>query len=164
MNPDTWWKRTIRKLAASRLASKILARILRSTDLWYMKISGSDQTLTQRLTGLEVVCVETIGARTHQIRPVMLAGVRQGQTWLLAASNFGSRSHPAWYYNLLRFPEVNVNFQGESQKYHARLAAGDERAQCWTKLVKAYRGFEAYSQRADNRVIPVFVLEPLNPN
>lgn len=161
MNPDAWWQRTIKKMAASKPASAILARILRPLDLWFMKIIGGDRTLTQILTGLDVVCVETIGARTQQIRPVMLAAARQGQAWLLAGTNFGDQSHPAWYYNLIQFPEVNVRFKGEISKFRARLAMGDERTLCWSRMVEAYRGFDVYRQRAGGRVIPVFVLEPV---
>jgi deazaflavin-dependent oxidoreductase (nitroreductase family) len=162
MTPDPWWARIIKKMAASRPASKILARILLPVDLGFVKLSRGRKTLTQLLTGLDVVCVETIGARTKQIRPVMLAAARHGQAWLLAATNFGAPTHPAWYYNLLRFPEVDVNFLGDVQKFRARLITADERARYWSKLVEAYRGFEAYRQRAGGRVIPVFVLEPID--
>lgn len=162
MKSDTWWERIIKAMAESRPASFVLARVLLPVDLWFLKISQGRRTLTQLLTGLEVVCVDTIGARTKQIRPVMLAATRHGKAWLLAATNFGDRNHPAWYYNLIHNPDVHVRYQGEIQAFRARLATGEERTQYWSKLVNAYRGFEAYRQRAAGRVIPVFVLEPVN--
>lgn len=160
MKMDAWWQRIIKKMAASKPASFVLARILLPVDLWFIKTFRGDKTLTQLLTGLDVVCVETIGARTQQLRPVMLAAARQGRSWLLAATNFGDRIHPAWYYNLIRFPNVNVKFKGDVQQFRARLVTGDERTLYWSRLVEAYRGFDAYRQRAGGRVIPVFVLEP----
>ena len=163
MKPDKWWERIIKNISASKPASYLLAQFLRPLDIWFMKISRGRGTLTQLLTGLDVVCVDTIGARTKRIRPVMLAGVRQGQAWLVAATNFGDQDHPAWYYNLVHFPEVDVRFMGEIRKFRARLATGGEHERCWSMLVEGYRGFEAYRRRADSRVIPVFVLEPMQP-
>lgn len=156
-----WWMRTIMRLAAIRPMSFVLARILRPIDLWVMKVTDGRKTLTQALTGLETICVHTIGARSRKPRLVTLAAARNGEKWVLAATNFGNRRHPAWYFNLLQFPEVDVNLGGRMHKFRARLTKGTERELCWSQLISAYQGFVKYQQRAGGREIPVFVLEPM---
>lgn len=161
----TWWNRLIKRAAASRPASYILARILRPVDLWMLRLTQGRRTLTQSLTGLETICVQTIGARTQQVRPIVLAAARIGERWILAATNFGSKRHPGWYYNLVHFPEVEISFEGAITKCRARLAQGEERKRCWSELVSTYAGFADYQVRAGNRQVPIFVLEPLTePN
>jgi deazaflavin-dependent oxidoreductase (nitroreductase family) len=124
-------------------------------------MSHGRSTLTQALTGLETICVHTIGARTKIIRPVTLAVARVGEKLLLAATDFGNRRHPAWYFNLIAFPEIEANIHGTVRKYRARLVKGDERERYWSKLVSSYQGFIKYQQRAGTREIPVFILELL---
>ena len=161
MMQKKWWKRTIMRLATLRPASWILSKILRPVDLWVLKISHGRNTLTQAITGLETICVHTIGARTKIVRPVTLAAARVGEELLLAATDFGNRRHPAWYFNLKESPEVDANISGTVRKYRARLVKGDERERYWSKLVLSYQGFIKYQQRAGKREIPVFILEPL---
>jgi deazaflavin-dependent oxidoreductase (nitroreductase family) len=156
-----WWKRTIMRLASLRPVSWVLSKILRPVDLWVLKISHGRSTLTQALTGLKTICVHTIGARTKIVRPVTLAAARVGENLLLAATDFGNRRHPDWYFNLKEFPEVDVNDRGIVRKYRARLVMGDERDLYWSKLVSSYQGFVKYQRRAGSREIPVFILEPL---
>jgi deazaflavin-dependent oxidoreductase (nitroreductase family) len=160
MTEDKWWMNLVKRLASFRPVSYVLARILRPIDLWFYKRSEGRTTLTNRLTGLETICLDTIGARTGKIRPVFLAAARTGEKWVIAASNFGNQNHPGWYYNLIRYPEVELTNKGEIRRYRARLTEGAEREHCWSKLVGMYRGFADYRIRAGDRVIPVFMLEP----
>jgi hypothetical protein len=41
----------------------------------------------------------------------------------------------------------------------ARVASAEERAELWTRVTSAYKGYEGYQQRT-SREIPLVILEP----
>ncbi len=114
-----------------------------------------------RIAGMPVLEVHTIGRRTREPRPVILtAPIRLGDGWVVVASKGGSDSHPAWYYNLLENPQVQVVMSGSAPvEMTARLLDSTERADVWPKVVKAAGNYGDYATRT-SREIPLFVLEP----
>jgi deazaflavin-dependent oxidoreductase (nitroreductase family) len=88
-------------------------------------------------------------------------GIPEGDSIVLVASNFGSQTHPAWYYNLRAHPQATLAVNGRSGTYLAREAAGVERERYWNRAVELYRGFDAYRLRASGRTIPIMILSPM---
>ena len=87
-----------------------------------------------------------------------LVAFPDGDNLFVIASNWGRSHHPGWYYNLSANPEATITIQGQTTKYVAHEAAGDERERCWRTAVDNYAGYAAYERRAGNRTIPVMVL------
>ena len=71
----------------------------------------------------------------------------------------GAPRHPQWYYNLVRYPDIEVNIRGERLRLVARLATDAEKAEVWPLCCKHYPDFERYQQRT-SRDIPVFICAP----
>lgn len=153
------WQRTLQRFLALRPVSAVLARFLYHADAALLRFSGGRLDFA-RLSGLPVIEITTIGAKSGMLRTLPLAGLPIGKKYVLIASNFGRAHHPAWYHNLKANPECIVRAGNEVKKYIARETQGQERERYWNLAVSYYIGYESYQQRAGERVIPVLLLKP----
>ena len=76
------------------------------------------------------------------------------------ASKGGFPRHPVWYSNVKADPHVELQDGPARQDMRAREIAGDEKAEWWERAVAAYPPYAEYQEKTD-RVIPLFVLEPV---
>lgn len=76
---------------------------------------------------------------------------------IVAASNGGADSHPAWFHNLRAMDEVGFQVAVDGFRGSWRLLEGEERAEVWRYLVGLYPPYAEY-QRATRREIPVIAL------
>ena len=110
--------------------------------------------------GQQVGILETVGAKSGQIRKTPLLFIRDGDHVILIASMGGAPRHPAWLHNIRAAPQVRfLGPGGSSGDYVAREAHGDERARLWAEAVDYYAGYAVYEVRAGKREIPIVVLE-----
>lgn len=154
------WQRFVQRFASLRVVSWIFSHTLHYVDVVLMRLSGGRVSIPRQLAGLPVVRLTTIGAKTGKVRTVPLVGLRDGENWVLIASNWGNERHPAWYHNLKANPAVELTHEDETERYIARDATDDERAEYWERASEIYPGYEAYRERSGDRQIPVVVLEP----
>jgi deazaflavin-dependent oxidoreductase (nitroreductase family) len=105
-----------------------------------------------------VVILTTQGARSGKLRKSPLMRVEHDGTYAIVASLGGAPKNPAWYYNVLTNPEVELQDGSERRQYVAREISGDEKEIWWERAVAAFPDYAAY-QRKTSREIPVFVLE-----
>jgi F420H(2)-dependent quinone reductase len=124
--------------------------------------SGGTQGLTLRDTGLPVVIITNRGARSGKVRKTPVMRVEHDGRYAAVASQGGAPTHPLWYYNFRAHPRVELQDGPRRQEMIAREATGDERAQWWQRAVAAYPPYAEYQQKT-TRQIPVFVLEPADP-
>ena len=120
--------------------------------------SGGARANTLRDTGLPVVIVTSVGAKSGKLRKTPLMRVEHEGRYLAVASQGGAPTHPVWYHNLLADPHVELQDKGEKWDMTARLLSGEERAQWWERAVAAFPNYADYQQRTE-REIPVFLLE-----
>jgi deazaflavin-dependent oxidoreductase (nitroreductase family) len=123
--------------------------------------SGGTEALTLRDTGLPVIIVTNRGRKTGAIRKTPLMRVVDGKNYILVASQGGAPKHPLWYYNLKAEPNVEIRDKTEVYKMRVReVVDPDERQRLWAIAVEAYPPYQDYQDKT-NRVIPVFVAEPV---
>jgi hypothetical protein len=72
----SWWQRIIQKLSAVSPFSNILAESLHHLDRFVVRASGERTTATYLLTGLPVVWLTTIGARSGEQRTTPLLSLQ----------------------------------------------------------------------------------------
>jgi deazaflavin-dependent oxidoreductase (nitroreductase family) len=89
---------------------------------------------------------------------VPLLATSIGDAFVLIASNGGASKHPAWYWNLKKTPDCELEIRGVRSPRRAREATGDERRRLWEAAVSGYPGYGNYAERA-GRIIPVMILE-----
>ena len=126
-----------------------------------MRLSGGKSTAMTMLSGLPVVTLTAVGAKSGEVRSVPLIAMPDGDNLFFIASNWGRSFHPGWYYNLSANPEATISIKGQTAKYIAHEAAGEERERCWRTAVDNYAGYAAYERRAGDRTIPIMVLTPV---
>ncbi len=130
-----------------------------------LRFTNNRSSLTSFLSGIPVIVLTTIGAKSGSPRTVPLLGVIKGENVFLIASNWGQAHHPSWYYNLKANPEAQLSFGGKTGQYTAREATDAESEAYWEEAVDMYPGYAEYKKRIKTREIPMFVLSPENnPN
>ncbi|MEU5164524.1 nitroreductase family deazaflavin-dependent oxidoreductase [Streptomyces sp. NPDC020875] len=125
----------------------------------YESSNGAEGT-TLWDTGLPVVIMSTLGAKTGKIRKIPLMRVEHEGRYAAVASKGGYPRHPVWYYNLRAHPLVELQDGPVRRDMAAREAHGDEKTLWWERAVAAYPPYAEY-QLATDRTIPLFLLEPL---
>ncbi len=153
-------QRFLHFIPKSKPGSWFFARTLHHLDRPILRLTGGRQSMTNMLSGLPVVTVTTIGAKSGQPRSLPLVAIPDGEDVILIASNYGQKHHPAWYYNLHAYPEAQLTYTGKTVAYHARETDGEERERCWQRAVDLYSGYASYKARAGHRQIGVFLLTP----
>ncbi|MEU9957668.1 nitroreductase family deazaflavin-dependent oxidoreductase [Streptomyces sp. NPDC050982] len=124
----------------------------------YESSNGTEGT-TLLDTGLPVIVLTTLGAKSGRIRKTPLMRVEHNGTYAAVASLGGAPKHPVWYHNVVADPHVELQDGGTRQDMTAREVTGEEKAQWWERAVAAYPAYADYQKKTD-REIPVFVLEP----
>lgn len=108
--------------------------------------------------GMQMLLLTTIGRKSGQPRTTPLLYVPDAERLIVIASNGGDDRDPAWWLNLLAWPEAVVQLGPERFPAHARRAEGHEGELLFAKLVASHGPFEQYRKRTA-REIPIVVLE-----
>ncbi len=111
------------------------------------------------MEGRSLLLLTTTGARSGETRTVVLGYGREGERYVVIASNNGAPAHPAWYRNLLADPRATVEVGPEKFAVRARTAAPSER----DDLARTVP-YLAQQQGLTNREIPLVVLEREPPS
>ena len=110
--------------------------------------------------GEPMILLTTTGRKTGKVRTWPLMALRNGDGWVVTASNGGHDHHPAWYLNLVANPDATVRAGGVNTAVRARVADDGERAELYPRFVALVHGYADY-ERATSRVIPVVFLDPV---
>jgi deazaflavin-dependent oxidoreductase (nitroreductase family) len=120
--------------------------------------SGGTEAATLRDSGLPVIVLTTLGAKSGKLRKTALMRVEHDGVYAVVASLGGAPKHPQWYHNIVAQPLVELQDGAEKHDYRAREIVGDEKALWWERAVAAYPPYADYQTKTE-RQIPVFVLE-----
>ncbi|MFD5592623.1 nitroreductase family deazaflavin-dependent oxidoreductase [Streptomyces griseorubiginosus] len=123
--------------------------------------SGGTEGTTLLDTGLPVIVLTTRGAKSGSIRKTPLMRVEHDGRYAVVASQGGAPKHPVWYHNIKGEPLVELQDGPVKRDFKAREVTGSERDAWWDRAVAAYPPYADYQTKTD-RVIPVFVLEPVD--
>jgi deazaflavin-dependent oxidoreductase (nitroreductase family) len=156
-------QRCMRLLAGTRPMAWLFARVLHHLDAPVLRRSRGRRSVTSALTGLPIVELTAVGARSGQAHTLPIIGVPDGDRLVLVASNYGQKRNPGWYYNLKANPRCSVVFRGRRYEMEAYEADGEERERLWELDVSVYPPRNQYARRAGGRRIPVMVLQPAPP-
>ncbi|MGW3146780.1 nitroreductase family deazaflavin-dependent oxidoreductase [Streptomyces sp. NPDC001177] len=121
--------------------------------------SGGTKGTTLLDTGLPVILLTTLGARSGKIRKTPLMRVEHDGRYAVVASQGGAPKHPVWYFNVKADPRVELQDGPAKQDMTARELTGEEKAVWWDRAVAAYPPYAEYQEKT-SRAIPVFLLEP----
>jgi deazaflavin-dependent oxidoreductase (nitroreductase family) len=108
--------------------------------------------------GVPILLLTTKGRKTGKLRTTPLIFGRDGEHYLVVASQGGAPTHPLWYLNLLETPEVTIQVRAKHYRATARTASDDEKPRLWKLVTETWPNYDVYQTRTD-RVIPVVSLE-----
>lgn len=113
--------------------------------------------------GDRLLLLTTRGAKSGRTRTTPLAYHRDGDRYVIAASKGGAPTHPAWYHNLVKHREAEVEVAAGSgtEKFRVRatpIPKGPERDRLYGAHAELMPGFREYPKKT-TRTIPVVVLE-----
>jgi F420H(2)-dependent quinone reductase len=114
------------------------------------------------LRGKPVIVLTTVGAKSGRLRKTALMRVEHDGEYAVVASQGGQPEHPAWYFNIVEQPHVELQDGAVKRDYLAREVTGDEKAAWWKRATGVWPAYDAYQAKTD-REIPVFVLTPFGP-
>ena len=92
-------------------------------------------------------------------RTIPLTYMSDGPDYYVVASNWGSDQFPAWYYNLLAHPQVEVQIRDRRFSAMAVVADSEERGRLWEQL-KTDDPIYQHHQARTHREIPIILLHP----
>jgi len=101
----------------------------------------------------------TVGRKSGKSRTVDLMYIKDGDSFVITASNAGKEKHPAWFYNLQSNPEVTFAVKGRQMKAVAEVASPEKRRELWARLVEIASMYGGYEKRTQ-REIPMVILHP----
>ena len=109
--------------------------------------------------GLHSFVLETIGARTGQVRHAVLGYLDEANdAWLVIASKGGAPTNPAWVANLAAQPDATVVLaDGTRVPVHAERLEGDELEEAWRRIAEEAPEYPVYRSKT-TREIPVIRL------
>ncbi|HEX4250091.1 MAG TPA: nitroreductase family deazaflavin-dependent oxidoreductase [Pseudonocardia sp.] len=108
-----------------------------------------------------IVLLTYRGASSGKIRKTPVMRVEHDGQYAAVASLGGAPKNPQWYSSFVGGAVVELQDGTASGEYRAREITGDEKTAWWDRAVEAYPPYADYQEKTD-RVIPVFVLEPVS--
>lgn len=146
-------------IASTRPLSAVSRRLLPPLDRLLLAITGGRSTLTSLATGLPVLWLTSVGARSGLARVSPLLGFPLGEDMAVIGTSFGQKTTPGWVHNLEAHPDATAVYRGSEVRVVAREARSEEAKLVWETAAHAYPGYANYARWASHRRIRVFVLE-----
>jgi deazaflavin-dependent oxidoreductase (nitroreductase family) len=109
--------------------------------------------------GTSILLLTTTGRKSGEKRTTPLIYGRAGDAYLIVASKGGADEPPAWYVNLQKDPEAEIQVKADVMQVRARDATPDEKPEMWKTMTAEWPHYDEYQEKTD-REIPVVVLEP----
>lgn len=115
--------------------------------------------------GMTTLLLTTRGRKSGKLRRTALIYGRDGENYLIVASNGGADNHPLWYLNLSENPEVEIQVGADKIVARARTANPEEKPHLWQVMSKIFPTYDTYVTKASKagREIPLVIIEPILP-
>jgi deazaflavin-dependent oxidoreductase (nitroreductase family) len=116
--------------------------------------SGGAQS---RYFGKDALLLTTRGRKSGKLHRTALFYGRDGDRYVLVASNGGNQHNPNWYLNLLEEPAVELQVGKDIFDARAYPATEEEKPALWRLMVTIFPQYDVYQRKA-NRDIPVVIV------
>ena len=111
----------------------------------------------RRFRGAPVLYLTTTGRKSGQRRTVPLLYLRDGDSWIVAASNGGADWQPAWWLNLQAAAPgtATIEVEGRTVAVVGAEVGEDERPALWARLNEVLPVFDGYQAKVGRRIAVV---------
>ena len=137
----------------------ITSQVLRLHEQLYKRTDGR---IGHRMIGVPTLLLRTTGRRSGAARTNGLVYARDGDDYLVVASNGGADRHPAWLHNLRANSDVQIQIGRERRNGTARAVEPSDPVygRLWRIVNENNRDRYSAYQKKTTRAIPVIVLTP----
>jgi deazaflavin-dependent oxidoreductase (nitroreductase family) len=109
--------------------------------------------------GVPILLLTTTGRRTGVRHTTPLIFGRDGEDYLIIASQGGAPNHPSWYLNLVANPEAQIQVHADHIAVTTHTATEAEKPRLWKLMTDVWPNYDTYQTRTE-RPIPVVSLRP----
>jgi F420H(2)-dependent quinone reductase len=137
----------------------ITGQVLRVHEAIY---KGTDGRVGHKMIGVPTLLLRTTGRRTGAARTNALVYARDGDDYLVVASNGGADKAPGWYFNAREKPDVEIQIGRSRHPARARVLepSDPEYARLWKVVNDNNRDrYDGY-RKMTSRPIPIVALTP----
>ena len=137
----------------------LTSQVLRVHEKLYI---ASDGRVGHRMIGVPTLLMRTTGRRSGATRTNGLVYARDGDDYLVVASNGGADRGPAWLHNVKANPAVEIQVGRERQPATARVvdSTDPDYPRLWQIVNENNRDRYSEYQKKTARPIPVIALTP----
>jgi deazaflavin-dependent oxidoreductase (nitroreductase family) len=148
-------------MPGGKLLQKVFGPLAKRHIGAYRKTGGTDRM--SKMMKFPVILLTTKGAKSGEERVVALGGFQEGDdAWLIVASKGGSKTHPAWLNNMIKYPEdIWLEVGKRKMKVHAEALTGAAREEAYGRVAAEAPNYGDYPKKTD-RVIPVIKLTAIS--
>lgn len=107
-----------------------------------------------------ILLLTTVGRKSGRARTWPLGAFQDGANYVVIASNGGQATHPAWFHNLQRNPNVAIRVRDKHITAHAEVVGPERRTVLWKRLLQLAPSYERYTH-STTREIPLVLLKPI---
>ena len=136
---------------------KWLLRLFLATHIRLYRLTGG--RVGGKLGNNAILLLYTVGRKSGRQQITPLVYFRDGNDYIITASNGGADRHPAWYYNLKARPQTQIQVMDRHIHVTAEEATAAVRERLWQQLIAGHPQFAGY-QTKTARLIPLLVLHP----
>lgn len=134
-------------------------QFLRLHQAIYQRTGGR---IGHRMIGVPTLLLRTTGRRTGAVRTNALVYAKDGEDYLLVASNGGADRPPSWLFNIQAHPEVEIQVGRGRRRAVSRVIepSDPDFARVWTIVNANNHDRYAGYQQMTSRPIPVIAVAP----
>ena len=132
-------------------------KIFTTLNVLIYRLTGG--ILGSQMGGQSMLLLSTTGRKSGKIHVIAISYFRDGNHYILVASNWGKSHHPAWYHNLISQPLAEIQVKARKIRVCAHPAAIEEYERLWNYVNTKNPVYNRY-QRNNYRKIPIMILEP----
>lgn len=132
-------------------ARRCVLPIFPPAQMWLLRVTGGRFNITELL--VPSLILEHVGAKSGIVRHTpLMCFPRPDGSYLIAGSNWGQPTHPAWTANLLANPGASITVRRRTVAVTAALLSGAEREAAWPVLEAQWPGYREYERIAGRKV------------
>ena len=106
-----------------------------------------------------VLLLHSVGRKSGKDYTTPITYFRDGNNYLLVASNWGGEKNPDWYLNLLQQKSTTIQVKDRTIPVDAHLVEGEEYERLWQLVTRQNAQYLQYQQKTTRR-IPIVKLSP----
>ena len=109
----------------------------------------------RRFRGADLLCLTTTGRKSGKARTTPLLYLRDGERWLVVASNGGADWEPGWWLNLQAGSAGTVEVDGARTSVTGTEVSGAEREALWRRMNQEVFDYDSYQRKVSRRLAVV---------